>query len=139
MKSIAISKVLKALPLSLFLLLFSTGSSFAQTQPWASINRWCEAGTVNSGTAATIIGFECVVFNLLRIAVQLAGIVVFVMFLIGGFKYLTASGDPKQIESAKGTLTHAVIGLVVIIFAFLFLQIVMSVTQVDVSDFKVYH
>lgn len=137
MKSIAISKVLKALPISLFLFLFSVSSSFAQTQPWNSINPFCEFGTV-----ATIQGFECVVYNVLRIAVQLAGVVLFIMFLIGGFKYLTASGDPKQMEAAKGTLTHAIIGLVVIIFAFLFLQIIKLVTGgvngVDVSNFKVY-
>jgi hypothetical protein len=48
-------------------------------------------------------------------------LVIFIMFVIGSFKYLTSLGDPGKIDSAKGTFTWAVIGLVVYLSAYLIL------------------
>lgn len=59
------------------------------------------------------------------------------MFLIGGFKYLTSGGDPKALEGAKGTLTHAILGLIVLVFAFLILVIIQAVTGVNVTQFRI--
>lgn len=87
---------------------------------------------------ATLKGFEAIFSNFVTISLELAGIVIFVMFLIGGFKYLTAGGDQKAVEAAKGTLTHAIAGLIVLILAFIILLIVKQVTGVDVTTFTIY-
>ncbi len=70
-------------------------------------------------------------------ALGLAGIVLFVLLLIGGFKYITSGGDPKAVESAKGTLTHAILGLVIILGAYLILVLIKALTGADVTNFSV--
>lgn len=41
------------------------------------------------------------------------GVVAVVMIIIGGFKFVTASGDPANVKSAKNTILFAIVGLVV--------------------------
>lgn len=88
---------------------------------------------------ATIKGFEGIFANIVFVAFSFAGLVLFVMFVIGGFKYMTSQGDPKSVDSAKGTLTHAIIGLIVLLLAYAILVIVKDVTNVDVTNFRVTH
>jgi hypothetical protein len=52
-----------------------------------------------------------------RIVTAVLGIVgalFFVMFLWGGFQYLTAGGEVKKVQGAQKTLVNSVIGLVLI-------------------------
>lgn len=74
------------------------------------------------GGVATIQGLECVFANVVSIAVVFAGLALFVMLVIGGFKYLTSGGDAKATEQAQKTMTYAILGLVVIIAAYLILR-----------------
>jgi hypothetical protein len=36
-----------------------------------------------------------------------------IMIIIGGYKYITSSGDPSNIKSAKDTVLFAIIGMLV--------------------------
>lgn len=40
-----------------------------------------------------------------------------IMVIIGGFKYVTSSGDPQSTGSARNTIIYSLVGLVVIILA----------------------
>jgi len=71
---------------------------------------------------ATLQGLECVFANIISIAVVFAGLAVFLMLITGGLKYLTSGGDPKAVEAAQKTMTFAVLGLVIIIAAYLILN-----------------
>jgi hypothetical protein len=55
--------------------------------------------------------------NLINIALYLAGILAVIFIIIGGIKYIVSAGSPEGTKSAKNTMTNAVIGLVVVIFA----------------------
>lgn len=105
------------------------------------IMRWtanCVGGkTGETPDVATLQGLECAFANIVSVALALAGIVVFVMFIFGGFKYLTSGGDPKAVESAKATLTHAVAGVVILVLAFVVLVLIRAVTGVDVTKFQI--
>lgn len=120
-----------SLATSLLVFCFSATGALAQTRQFGP-------GEVERGDVATIKGFEAIFSNIITVALEFAGIVLFIMFLIGGFKYLTAGGDPKAVEAAKGTLTHAIIGLVVLILAFIILQLIHVITGVDVTTFRIY-
>jgi len=41
-----------------------------------------------------------------------------VLILYAGYNWMTAGGEEKKVEDAKGTITRAIIGLVIIIAAF---------------------
>lgn len=96
--------------------------------------------TLAQGTAgppATFSDLEGMFQRIVGSVLFLAAIVLFVMFVIGGFRYITSAGDPKAAEGAKGTLTHAILGLAVLILAFVVLLIVEKITGVKVTQFKV--
>ena len=99
---------------------------------WSSNTRCIE------NDVATIQGFECIFQNLLQVATTLAGIALFIMLLVGGFKYLTSGGDPKGSEQAKGTMTSAVLGIIVLIGAWLILKFIAEFTGIpNLTIFKI--
>jgi uncharacterized membrane protein len=53
-----------------------------------------------------------------RWALGFIGIVIFLIFLFAGFEYATAGGDQSKAENAQKRMINAVIGLIIIFFAF---------------------
>jgi len=53
-----------------------------------------------------------------------AGIGLLLMLLGSGFSFLTSAGDPKKMEKAKGQLTNALVGFLIIFVAFWLVQAV---------------
>jgi len=88
-------------------------------------------------TVATLAGLECIVQAILNVAFRLAGLAVFIMLIWGGFKYLTAGGDPKKSEEAYKTLTYALMGLALIIISWFVLLLIKEFTGIDVTVFKI--
>jgi TRAP-type C4-dicarboxylate transport system permease small subunit len=86
---------------------------------------------------ATIQDLAVVVQRILNIFVSLAGIIAFVMLIIGGFQYLTAGGDPKKTQAASQTLTYAIVGLVVILGVWFILLFIEQFTGVKVTEFTI--
>lgn len=85
----------------------------------------------------TFASLETLFENVVRAAVSLAVVALFLMLLTGGFSFLFSGGDPKKLEQARGTLTNAIIGLVVIISAYLILRIIQVFTGVEVTKFTI--
>ncbi len=75
--------------------------------------------------------------NVVSAALGFAGIVLFVLLLMGGFKYITSGGDPKATEEAQKTITYAILGLILILASYLILVLISKITGVDVTQFKV--
>jgi len=96
-----------------------------------------QEGTEIIDEVATLKGFEAIFSHILSLATKLAGLTCFVMLIIGGFKYLTSTGDPKQTASAKGTITWAIVGLVIIIGSWFVLQLIEEITGVRVTIFEI--
>lgn len=55
--------------------------------------------------------------NVLKFVVQIGSIVVILMLVYVGFKFVTAQGKPGEIEAAKGMLLWTVIGALVLLGA----------------------
>ncbi len=85
---------------------------------------------------ATIGSLGALFTNIIRSVVALSGVVLFIMLVMGGFTFLFSGGDQKKLEKAKGTITHALIGLVVLIGSYLVLLLIKSITGVDVTVFE---
>jgi orotate phosphoribosyltransferase-like protein len=101
-----------ALFLSLFLMLPSSAQA-ATTLPWRT---GCVSREMINGVSediATLQGIECIVENILGIAVSGIGIASFVMLIIGSFLYLTSGGNPKTTDEGQKTITFAIAGIVV--------------------------
>lgn len=91
----------------------------------------------NVDGVATLSGFEGIFANIVTYVLGLGGIILFIMLIMGGFKFITAGGDPKAIEGAKKTLTYAIAGIVLIALSFLILRFISTFTGVDVTQFQI--
>lgn len=86
---------------------------------------------------AKLSDLELVFGNVVKIALAASGVVLFVLLIIGGLKYITSGGDPKAAEGAQKTITYAIGGLLLILASFLILELIRTITGVDVTNFVV--
>ncbi len=77
---------------------------------------------------ATLRGLEGVVENITRSLLFVAGIALFFMLLTGGFKFITSGGDPKKLESARNTISYAVMGIILVAASYLVLVLIRTIT-----------
>ncbi|OGM19342.1 hypothetical protein A2685_02190 [Candidatus Woesebacteria bacterium RIFCSPHIGHO2_01_FULL_37_10] len=89
-------------------------------------------------TPAQIRDLEVIFAKTVDIILGFAGIALFLMLILGGFKYITSGGDPKAAESARNTLTYAIGGLVLIASAYLIIKIAESITGADLTNFAIF-
>ena len=98
----------------------------------------CTIGdTAGNPGAAQITCLEPLLKNVIRGAMSLTGIALFVMLIISGYTFLFSGGDPKKLEKAKGTMSAAIVGLVVIVVAYLIIKAIQIFTGVDVTTFSI--
>lgn len=86
---------------------------------------------------ATLTDINTVFENAIRWLAILGGFLAFLALIIGGFKYMTARGDPKAISGAQNTITWAIIGLIFIIVAWLILVFIENFTGQPVTQFLI--
>lgn len=70
------------------------------------------------------VGIIDVVRNIIRFIIIVAFVIAFIMLIIGGIRWILAGGDEKAVEKARGTITAALIGLVVVLIAFALIKLV---------------
>ena len=65
-------------------------------------------------------------------AFTIAGVIAFFLLIFGGFQFIVSagSGDSKQMEQSKKTITSAVIGLIVIFASYWIVQIIEVLTGI---------
>lgn len=85
-------------------------------------------GEVQTVEVATIQGIGCLARNFLAVATTFIGLAAFVMFIVGAFLYLTSGGQTKHIDTAKQTITYAIIGIVIALLAFFILNLLATFT-----------
>lgn len=64
-----------------------------------------------------------IIYNVLIIS----GLVAFVIIIISGFTYVTASGDKGKITQAQHMLNYGIIGLVLVVAAFMVTRLLGSI------------
>jgi hypothetical protein len=62
--------------------------------------------------------------NIIKVAAGFAGLVAAGFFVVGGFTYITSSGNPEKLDKAKHTLVWSAVGLAIVIAAFVISNIV---------------
>jgi hypothetical protein len=86
---------------------------------------------------ATFTCFESLFSNVVQALTALIGVALFIMVIVGGYGFLFSGGDQKKLEKARGTLTAAVTGVVVIVAAYLILLTIERFTGVTVTKFTI--
>ncbi|MGH7158302.1 MAG: pilin [Candidatus Saccharimonadales bacterium] len=60
----------------------------------------------------------------LEIALRLAGLVAIAFVIYGGFQFITSQGEPEASKQARQTIINAIIGLVIALFATVFVAFI---------------
>ena len=63
-----------------------------------------------------------------------AGVVIY--FLWGAFKLIISGGNKEEIANSRNMITHAIIGFIILMFAFLILQFLLS-SIFKITDYQI--
>ena len=74
--------------------------------------------------SADVLRIQNFIKNIIQILVTLAGVTATGFFVWGGFRYITSSGSPEHLESAKKTILYSAVGLAIALGAFVLSNIV---------------
>mgnify|MGYP001591208055 FL=1 len=78
-------------------------------------------GLSSSTQIAELISF------IVQILLVVAGSIAVIYLIVGAYRYITAHGNEEQMESAKKTMTGAIVGLVIIALAFAVITIILNI------------
>ncbi len=94
----------------------------------AQIREWCanpaDPNCCIVDGVPTLKCLEIVFSNILFMSSAFIVFVLFIMFLVGSFSYLTSFGNADKIKKAQGTLKYAIIGLILFVSAYLILRVI---------------
>ena len=74
-----------------------------------------------------------VISFLLPNVLLVAGIILFFLILFGGFTIITSAGNSEKAAEGSKTLTAAVAGFAIIIFAYWIMEIIKTITGVSIG------
>jgi len=111
------------------------GLLLAQDRPWQ--NNPTYTVEIGGERVPTIYGLEGIVADILNIIVAVAGVVLLFTLIMGGFQYITSGGDKEQTAKAKKTLTYAILGLLVILGAWLIIRLIEEFTGLNLHIFQI--
>ncbi|MES2876055.1 MAG: hypothetical protein V4678_01140 [Patescibacteria group bacterium] len=70
-------------------------------------------------TGIPVVTAENAVNGILNTVYLAAGIIAVIVIIISGMFYVISQGDPSKIKRAKDGILYSVVGLVVVLFAFI--------------------
>src|SRR3989344_8747663 len=80
--------------------------------------------TPSGGPVGNVSNVTELIMRFIQILLAVAGLVAVIFLIIGGFRYITAGGNEETSESAKKTVTNAIIGIVIVILAFVIVRVI---------------
>ncbi len=87
-------------------------------------------GTIDLGPpGGTAQNVPEVLNNVINWALGIATSLAVLFIIIGGFRYITSAGNSNMQESAKKTLFAAIIGLVIVVIAFVIITVIIRVVS----------
>lgn len=79
---------------------------------------------------ATINCVPIIMINIINAALGFSGVTAIVFIIFAGYTLMNSGGDQKKLAGAKGTITYAIIGLILVVLAFGIVNIIGYLTGV---------
>ena len=100
--------------------LLASGGATAIQLLWTSAA--LAAATINLRPGGSVTNVQNItgpglVSAAIRLLLLVAFVIAFLFLLIGGIRWILAGGDKAAAESARGTLTAAIVGLIIVLVA----------------------
>ena len=77
-----------------------------------------------SAGGGDVSNIENFIKNIIQILAGLAGLIATGFFVVGGYGYITSSGEPEKMDRAKRTIIWSAVGLAITIGAFVLSNII---------------
>jgi NADH:ubiquinone oxidoreductase subunit 6 (subunit J) len=79
----------------------------------------------NTSSAATSGAIFVLYFvHIWNVVIQVGAIAVIVYFVWGAFEWLTSGGDSGKLQNARNKMMHAIFGLILLVFSFVFIAFI---------------
>lgn len=62
--------------------------------------------------------------TLMKFLIPLAGIILLLVLIWGGYDFMMSGGNPEKVKSAKAKITTGIIGFVLLVLAYLIVRII---------------
>lgn len=85
----------------------------------------------------TAITVEGIIAWAITTLIVVAGLIFLVMLLIGGLRWILSGGDKASTEAARGQVTAALIGLVIVFSAYAVVLLINAIFGIDVLGFVI--
>ena len=130
MKKLSFSNVQKLAGLTTvgYLLFVNAASAFADVN--------ISPGTPNQGINPNAAP-STVITNILTIIFMVAILLVLFFLIIGAFKWITSGGAKAKIKEARETIVNALIGLAILALAFLIINVVGGIINVNIHTLNI--
>lgn len=92
---------------------------------------WSSCVAAGTDNVATISCLPVVFQRLINTGLTFSGAVALAFIVVAAYQLMTSAGDPKKVQGAKGTLTYAIIGLVVVLLSFFIVNFIAFTTGVE--------
>jgi hypothetical protein len=120
-------KYLKYLPLLLFLVL-----------PFVLFPEMCQADAlldkIGEGAGMEKTDLTTLIARLIKVVLSILGVILVVLIIYAGFKWMTAGGESKGTTEAKTILQNAIIGLIIIVAAWSITTFVVDSLQKSIGS-----
>ncbi len=88
--------------------------------------------------AQSLTGPGGLIYRVISLLLFVSGALAVVFVIIGGYQYITSAGNEEQSEKGKKTLINAIVGIVVIILAYVIINVVVNTVSGSGGIFGVF-
>ena len=67
---------------------------------------------------------ENIITAFVNLLFLVAAVLAIIYLILGGIRWITSGGDPKGVEAARKQITYAILGLVIVVLAYLIVNLV---------------
>ncbi len=89
----------------------------------------------NSGEGKGLPFFSIFVPRLITLGLIVGSLIFFFVLLIGAIQWMTSGGDKAAVEAARGKITNAIIGVVLLFAIFVILSLVGDFFNISLTQF----
>lgn len=65
---------------------------------------------------------SAIVSDAFSLILMVVGIMVFAYFVYGGIMFVTSQGDSGKVGTARNTLVYAIVGMIIVVFAYVIVR-----------------
>lgn len=95
------------------------------------ILEWDQLLDISSPSFSTLTTPAEIISQVLLILFPIAGVVLFLYLIYGGYNWMLSGGDPKKVAAARGIITNAIIGFILMFASYWIVQFVATIFDIE--------